>query len=341
MIRLARSVVRPRGFAAALLLSCFAVPVAAQGMQGTVSTIQGDRLTGNVTIAADGTVTVASDVANETFAIDELLLFEHAGVEPRKVRSQHRVWLRSGLELPAKKIVGVAGANGTASLRVTLPSNVRLDLPISTVSAIRHGGTLRPEPALFASDLSLPPANNDLIYVVRGGKTQRSSVTVTGFTEDTVDFELRGDAYEFELKGLCAVVFGKNTGFAPDRQSSPRSQVTLSTGEVLHGKLQGVDETLKLRLDEGCVVDVATSRVVKIEVASDRLVWLTQLEPKVEQTPAFDRVWPWHRDGNRRRSRLPACWADDAARHRPRAVHAAHLRPRRSLRRLRGTDWYR
>jgi hypothetical protein len=25
---------------------------------------------------------------------------------------------------------------------------------------------------------------------------------------------------------------------------------------------------------------------------SDRLVWLSDLQPKVEQTPAFDRVWP-------------------------------------------------
>ena len=118
-------------------------------------------------------------------------------------------------------------------------------------------------------------------------------MTITGLQADRIDFLLRGEEYDFPLVGVVAIVFGKNTGFAPDRQPRPRTTIELTTGERLEGRLLQCGENLRLRLDEGAVVDVPARQLLAFEVASDRLMWLSELVPKVDQTPAFDRVWPW------------------------------------------------
>ncbi|MCK5940362.1 MAG: NPCBM/NEW2 domain-containing protein, partial [Planctomycetes bacterium] len=281
----------------ALLLACGALLCAAAPAQaaGKVRTIDGRQLTGVLTVAEDGTATVADDAGETRIELAELVSFERDGAEVRNVQTEDRVWLRSGPELPAKKLTGRAGADGKPSVLIArLPCGAELELPISTLRAIRHGGLMRPQPTLFAQDLAEPPANDDVIYVVRDGQAQRSLVGVTAIREQAIDFRLRGDEYEFELDGLAGVVFGVNTGFAPDRQPRPRTVVALTTGERIEGRLLSLGERVRCRLDEGCVLDVPVSRLFRLEVSSDKLVWLADLDPKVEQTPAFDRTWPWH-----------------------------------------------
>ena len=270
---------------------------AQQGPQGTLRTVDGRSFSGTLTVA-DGRATItAPDGATTALDVAELVSFERADAKPRNVEVQNRVWLRSGQELPAKKLSGRPGKDGQPAMLVaTMPSGVAVELPLSTLRAVRQGGVLRPRPNLFPADLAQPPANEDLIYVTKNGKQQRSSVLVTAIGDQTIDFLLRGDEYEFGVDGLCAVVFGANTGFAPDRQPRPRTVVALTTGERIEGKLLSVGEQVTFRLDEGCVVEVPLRKLHRLEVSSDRLVWLSELEPKVEQTPAFDRVWPWHVD---------------------------------------------
>ncbi|MFN3243040.1 MAG: NPCBM/NEW2 domain-containing protein [Planctomycetota bacterium] len=284
-------------FPTVLLAACGALLCAAAPAQatGTVRTIDGRALTGAVTVAEDGKVTVRGDDGETVIDVAELVTFEREGASARNVRVEHRVWLRSGTELPAKRLSGRAGGDGKPSMVIVqLPCAAKLELPISTVRAVRHGGLMRPQPTLFNQDLAEPPANEDLIYVVRDGQAQRSQVTVTAMREKAIDFLLRGDEYEFELDGLAGIVFGTNTGFAPNRQPRPRTVVALTTGERIEGKLLSMTDRVRCRLDEGCVLDVPISRLHKLEVSSDKLVWLADLQPKVEQTPAFDRTWPWH-----------------------------------------------
>lgn len=276
-------------------LGALLAAVAPAQATGTARTVDGRTLTGTFAVAADGTATVTGEAGETKLEIAEVLSFERAGAKPRKVQVENRVWLRSGTELPAKKLSGRAAADGQpAMLIVRLPSGLNIEVPISTVRAIRQGGLQRPQPNLFPEDLETPPANNDLIYIVSDGKAQRSSVTVTSITQKSIDFQLRGKPYDFESSGIAAVVFGANTGFPPDRQPRPRAVVSLTTGESIEGKILSMGESLRCRLDEGFVIDVPTRYLHRIDVSSDKLVWMSELKPNVEQTPAFDRVWPWH-----------------------------------------------
>lgn len=279
-------------------LALAAVATSQDGMRGVARTIDGRTLTGML-VVAEGKAVVTTDAGVVAFDVAEMTSFARADAVPAAATAPHRVWLRSGLELPAVRLSGAAAAEGKPStVVVETPSGVVVEVPLASVRAIRHGGAERPEPALFANDLREPPSSDDLIYVIKDGKAQRSVVTVTALTKDHIDFRLRGDGYEFELAGLAAVVFGTNTGFPPDRQQKPRTRLQLTTGERIEGRLVDLGATgVRCRLDEGALVEVPAARLLDLQVASDRLAWLSEMKPaKVEQTPAFDRIWPWSID---------------------------------------------
>lgn len=279
---------------AALVL---ATAAAAQGLRGELQTIDGRRLAGSVSIDGNGVVRVAQADGEVTLLLAELVSFTVPGAAAETAPAPDRVWLRSGLELPAKALRGRAAADGRPALLIAeLPSGVVVELPLAFLRAVRQGGSERPEPALFAADLATPADNDDVLFVQKEGKQHRSQVTITGLQPDRVDFLLRGTAYDFPLTGVTGIVFGRNTGFAPDPQPRPRAIAVLTTGERLDGRLLGLDRELRLRLDEGTEVTVPLPALHGLRIASDRLVYLSELTPKVEQTPAFDRVWPWGND---------------------------------------------
>ena len=167
---------------------------------GTARTVEGKSLTGTLVVAEDGFATITNEAGATRLEVAELTSFVRSDAKPRKVQVECRVWLRSGRELPAKKLAGRAATDGEPAVLIAqLPSGIEIELPLSTLRAIRQGGLLRPQPSLFLADLETPPANNDLIYVVRDGQAQRSAVSVSHITDKIIDFQLRGDAYDFDL----------------------------------------------------------------------------------------------------------------------------------------------
>ncbi|MCU0862703.1 MAG: NPCBM/NEW2 domain-containing protein [Planctomycetes bacterium] len=292
MTRVARS-----SLVALLGMALAAAAGAQDGVAGTLRTIDGRSWSGAVSVQ-DGKVVVRGDAAAsapEGLELAAISAFEPAGATAAAVTTPHRLWLRSGLELPIVRVGGRAAADGKPALvAVETAGGIRFEVPLGNVRAIRHGGADRPEPALFRADLQKPSPNDDLVYVIKGDKAQRSSVAVTALTDTGVDFLLRGDLYDFELAGLCAIVFGANTGLAPDRQPMPRTRLELTSGEVLDGRLLELAAGgARLRLDEGVELMVPIAKLLRLGVTSDRLAWLSELTPNVEQTPAFDRIWPW------------------------------------------------
>ena len=204
------------------------------------------------------------------------------------------MWLRSGSLLPATRIDGVAATASTPNqLLIELASGGELRVPLTTVAAVRSRAN---DPQTFTADRKEPDENRDYLYVVKDGAPQRFGVTIEAVRDGNVHFDLRGSSYEFPLRGdnsVAAIVFGKNTGFAPDRLPAPRVQASLAGGEVCFGKLLAIGASVKLQLDEGAILEVPASRLLGLDVQSDKLAWLSSMQPRVEQTAAFDRVWPW------------------------------------------------
>jgi NPCBM/NEW2 domain len=207
-------------------------------------------------------------------------------------------WLRSGAVLPAVGIGGVVAAGKPAMVAIETPSGGHLEVPMTMVAAVR---TRANDPATLTADRAGPDDNHDYLYVVKDGKPQRFTVDVHSIHDGKVWFALRGVDYDFPLRGddsAAAIVFGQNRGFAPDRLAEPRVTVVLTGGERCQGKLLALDATLSVLLDEGARLVVPSDRLLRLEVATAKLRWLSTLVPRVEQTPAFDRVWPWTVDGS-------------------------------------------
>lgn len=208
------------------------------------------------------------------------------------------LWLRSGGVLPATRVEGATAQGGGPVWRVTTMAGAVVDVPMTTVAALR----CRPvEPETFAADRAAPDENSDYLFVVKDGKPQRFRVTVSALRDGSVHFELGGKPFDFPLDGvdsIAAIVFGKNTGFAPDRQPLPRVRVTLATGENVAGRLVSIAENVTVHMDEGGEFTAKVGDLLRLEVATDKLQWLAALPPRAEQTAAFDRKWPWTIDSS-------------------------------------------
>ncbi|MBK8099162.1 MAG: NPCBM/NEW2 domain-containing protein [Planctomycetes bacterium] len=270
--------------------------IAQDGPQCTVQTLDGRVLQGVVTADAS-TVTVRPTGGDAvTLQVADLVSIEQAKAGDLPT-GKHIVWLRSGLELPASAVTGVAPAGGKpAQLAITLTSGVQIAVPLTNVQALRLQHQTVPVPPTFSRDFASPQNTVDYLFVVSNGKPQRFSVTVDHLAADRVHFDLRGENREFGFDGLAAIVFGKNTGVVPDRQSKPRVAATFATGERLEGRLLALTQVVRVRLDEGVEVELPRDKLLNLSVASDKLTWLSDLQPKTEQTPAFDRAWPWTAD---------------------------------------------
>lgn len=277
----------------ALAQALFAQAPAAptQPLLATVVAIDGRERTGAVTF--DGT---ALAIGEDRLALaDALSLRVASEAVDRPAAVKANLWLRSGGVLPCASLDG-AVVDGAPHLVAETASGARLSLPLSTIAALRSRAN---DPQTFVADRAAPDENRDFLYVVKEGSPQRFSVVVERVEQGALHFDLRGKKYDFPLVGddsVAAVVFGKNTGFAPDRRGAPHVQVELAGGERCGGVLQSLGDTIRLQLDEGPVLEVPARRLVAIDVDTDKLLWLSAAKPRVEQTAAFDRVWPWTAD---------------------------------------------
>lgn len=203
------------------------------------------------------------------------------------------VILRTGVTLPAT----VQSCDG-GNVRFSSPLLARpVVVPLQYVKAVRFAKAAE-EDGGFASYAERPKDDNDLIYIQAGAKVLQRTVTIDRFADGKVYYEVRGVERYLEVARLYGLVMSGGAGVLPDPQPRPRVDVTFRDGRVVSGKLVGIDgEQCVMRLDEKVDLHVLRERVSEILVLSDRLVYLTDLTPiKVDQTPAFSRVWKWRKN---------------------------------------------
>ena len=229
-------------------------------------------------------------------ALDELARID---LQPKPDRapqegtgSGKRLWLRSEQVLAAVFRSG-DGSKGT----FWLPFADKLEIPWRFIQAVRFDNVADADPG-FLERAEDPPDTTDYLYAIDAkGAVRRLSVRFLGVKGDKIEVRFQGDDKTMPLQRVYGVVFGKSAGTRPDAQSNPLVRLRTRDGLQIAGKLIGLDdEQCGLRLDEGMTLSIDRRSIASILVRSDKLVYLTDLEPRVEQTPAFDRVWPWLRN---------------------------------------------
>lgn len=282
-----------------LLLTLFGSLSAQNPSPGVLHTIEGTQVPGVVeSISTDGVVTVRQeDGSRLTVDLAELRsigFVTPSGQSP--LPRQGLVLLRSGVALPAT-------VRESTDRRIAFDSPLtrgRVQVPLSFVQAIRYAKFVREDDGGFSKYLNEPKEQADLIYFRTSTNVVRQrSVQIQGFDGDDLNYEVGGSLRGRPVEDLYGIVMANTSGFEPDPLPRPRVQIVLQGGSTMDGKLVSMDQDVcVLELPERIKLEVRRERVVGIEVWSDRLVYLSELEPsKVEQTPAFgigdDSVRQW------------------------------------------------
>lgn len=237
------------------------------------------------------------DGATRVLALDLLQEIQLGAVARVESSDQpDTLWLRSGLVLPAvfdpKQPVRRESGVAAASYRLPFTSEL-LEIQWRHVRAVRFRSDGQ-APAGFVERALDPPEDVDLLYANReDGETVRVSVRFLDVSDDHVRVRFGGAEQSMPLSRVQGLVFGKNRGAPPDRQEYPRVHLSLRSGRELSGSLEALDAArCQLRIDENQLIDLPRALVAQIAVESRRLVRLTDLAAKMEQTAALDRVWP-------------------------------------------------
>lgn len=244
-------------------------------------------------ITSDGLVRFrpsgGAEDAVESSRLDGLRSIQFGRVDQSALpASPDTLWLRSGLSLAATLEAGL-GERG----RFQLPFSVEpVEIPWRYVHAIDlgAGGT-----EAFDASRSAMNGSKDHVFAAVGSgedaKLRRVSLRVTGI--DAKGLRTRESARPVPLRRVRGIVFAPDRGVAPDALPNPVATIELVSGRELRGRVVGwLPEVLRLRLAEGVTLSIPARTVSRARIASDRLVLLGDLDRKVEQTAAFDTIWP-------------------------------------------------
>lgn len=272
----------------------------AQGPTLRLTLLDGQTRSAEITGIADGAVRLAGGEA--PLALDALQSiggFPKRGPTPIPDWSG-RLWLRSGAELGCALRAGAAtddpaslpligsGLSGSPAIPLRLIRGIRL-LPA-------HGSA---DP--FATALAAPPQSEDLLFAVQpgSGELTRLSVRVLGLEPagSALLVEFGGQERQVPIDRVHGLVFGRDSGAAPEAHPQPRVRVRTRRGLELQGRITADTESVQVQHGPGGVrFEFPFAAIDSIQVSSSRVLHLGDLDPVVEQTPAFEVLRPWLRN---------------------------------------------
>lgn len=276
--------------------------------QVQIESIEGSKTSGAlVGLSGDALVVRATDGSEQRCVLETMRELTREGATPPTLPATGLVLLRSGQSLRAN-LVGARRDGQTLSLVLSVPpARGEVVVPLRAVRAVRIAETPRPDGDGFDAASRDGVAQDRLFAYPRSNPNDRlvrRTVEVRSFQNDAdagLSVVVAIDGREpppLPIKNLYGLVFGQ--GAAPDPQPGARVTAHVSSGLSFTGALVALDpaaDRCVLRLDEGAELDLPWQHVQRLSVRSDRLVYLSDLEPTaVEQTPALSRKWEWLRD---------------------------------------------
>lgn len=195
--------------------------------------------------------------------------------------------------------VELAPSAGDAGNHVTVDAGLdrALDIPFSAMAAV-HLAPFTDEAAddVFAARLKDRDPGRDLLIAVRDGKP----VVVPGALErlgpEQFSFRVGGSVQTAPLDKAFAFVLA-----APAATRSPLGTLLrLTDGGTIHGIIEEADErTLRIAAGELGTLDVRWPQVDSLELQSDRVVHLSDLEPsETDHHTLFGASWPPKKNRN-------------------------------------------
>ncbi|MEZ5989448.1 MAG: NPCBM/NEW2 domain-containing protein [Planctomycetota bacterium] len=159
----------------------------------------------------------------------------------------------------------------------------------------------------FDRSYDSPPEASDRVFARDPkGRIRGFGCTVLGVADGNLSVRRGERVLSLPLDRLYGVVFGRLSGLAPPVREAGkvRARVELADGRRLGGTLVGLDDDkVVLRVVDGCDLGFPRKDVSAVELLSDRLLYLSELEVQDRiQREILGREWPIlvdHGEGDR------------------------------------------
>jgi hypothetical protein len=172
-------------------------------------------------------------------------------------------------------------------------TNQSLRLPADQLLELWCGPT---EAVKKAAALNVTADQDDVAFVQSGDNVVTVNGTALGIAGDDLRFQYSGNERKISLARIVGILFAPKP--QPRSPAALRQLVKLESGETISGNWTGLTaNAVRLRTPWGEIASIPLARIVTIDTINGRLLFLSDLTPsKVEQTPFFTRVIPFHLD---------------------------------------------
>lgn len=243
-----------------------------------VSTLDGETFAGELQTIKPTDVLLKIDGKPTTLPIDQVtsIVFKDSidtKTDPIEVQ------LLDGSNLSCTQAVTASG-----KLRIKSSAYGELSIPLPQVSSVRFAND--PRQADVWAEYTARQHKRDLLVIRKkdGSGLDHSPGVVASIGEDIVAFVLGGDEIPLNRKRIFGIVFSRS-----DDESS-RAAVRIKVGK--HDKLSGRSvvfdgEFASVELMGGVKCRVPSSQLAVIDLSSDKIVYLSDLEPRVYEFEPF------------------------------------------------------
>jgi len=256
----------------------------------TAVMLDGSRVSQNVKSIADGKVTFDGDAP--PVDVQGLRRIERA-IEPTASEATARVHLLAGGMLRATT---VTMNDETCQINWLYG---QLKLPIEAVRGIRLSdeSDIKKLPAghdTFTADLNTPPSDKDRLFVTVENKVQSLPGIFADLSAEKVKFTFEDQDRELERTRVLGMTLAGG-GKKPDLTGM--TMIHLADGSSLWATISTMDNgSTTLKLASGVELKLPWASIARIDVRSDRLTFLSDLEPTDVEEKAIAYVGSWQKD---------------------------------------------
>ncbi len=241
-----------------------------------------------------GRIVVKGESQVQTFLPGELadlsLETKHATTQPADAELPWTVYLVDGSRFATRLVSSKEG-----ELTLQTSSSEAIQLSLSDLAAIRFGDSSEPDLVkVFQSSLDDRAKDEDTLVILRDGTLSHLKGITEALTAETLTFQWRGRSRSFPLDRVYGLMIAAGVGSGDAAPVMCR----LQSGELLGGQITvGDAKSITLELITGQRVSLPVARLAEIRFRSDRVLYLTDLEPEAYAFEPFSTSqWPWRRD---------------------------------------------
>lgn len=213
-----------------------------------------------------------------------------------KPTTKPRVYLLDGSVLLADKLIFDSG-----TLTLDWTAGKATQLPVASVRAVQLGVEVNQDGVVvtdsaFAAAIDDQTDNRDALFVRRDDKLTEVRGVIESLGKREAAFFWNDKPRKIDRKNIYGLVFAVTAG-RPDLTGAARAALT--DGSAVWGRAKSLDgKVLTLERDDGVTLAIPWNKVTRLDVRSERMVFLSDLEPINARSEGIATLptWPIQRD---------------------------------------------